>query len=205
MIRDSLGLFSDAQALSYTSGGVGISNISSDNWMDLGVYTDALGVTTSRDIAPGEPVYIQFRVTTAFLNAADANASFQAVVFIDTADPPLPANTSATYLPSSHPISNNVATLALGFANSLALGSTFSLPLTSPQGGALNADALVISRSLGKRFLRVAYSIRHSAASTTTGSIEAILVGQSSVRGPRPALGSYVDGIYPSSVDWGIS
>ena len=79
------------------------------------------------------------------------------------------------------------------------------LPLASPQGGAVNPEAPLTSRGLGKRFIRVAYVISHSAASTTTGTIEAILSPHSSVIGNKQAASKYVDGIYPANVDPGFS
>ena len=205
MIRDSLGLFSDAQALAYTSGAAGQQITQSTNWMEMSEHTDRLGIVTYPDLGPGQQLYVHFRVITGFVNATDALATFQALVYLDSTDPPNSASGVASYVPVSHPVQN---TLTAGFTFNLAAGNSFVLPIASPQGAAVNPEAPLTSRGLGKRFIRVAYIIAHGAAATTTGTIEAILSTSSSVVGNSQGgagQSKYVDGIYPANVDFGYS
>lgn len=195
MILDALGTLSDAQALSVAGSGV----VQSTNWIDLGAYTDRLGVTTGADMGAGNPFFIHFRVTTAFSNsAANATATFRVVLFTDDGDPPASNSGTCTFLPASHEVIN---TLGVGFANSLPVGATFMLPLCSPQGAAMNPNNTLLSRACGQRFLRCAYQFS-AGSGTNTGGIEAILTTQSMTRGKVNANSKYVGGIYPSADMW---
>lgn len=197
MILDAAGTFSDNQVFSAVSAGI----IQSDNWMDFGLFTDKLGKPTGKDMGAGEPLYVHFRVTSTFSNSlADPAAFFRAVLFTDIQDPPVSTGGTATFLPSSHEVLNQ---LGVGFTVSLEAGRTFVLPLCSPQGGALNPNNTLVSRAVGQRFLRVAYQF--GGTGTFSGAIEAILTKDSMTTGKPNAASKYIGGIYPANVDIGLS
>lgn len=195
MILDQAAAFSNAQVFSAVTAGI----YQSDNWIDLGQFTDAKGVVSSPDIAAGEQLYVHFRAASGFSSSTfNVAAAFRAVVFIDDVSPPSSGNATAVFLPASHEIVNQ---LGVGFAVSLAAGQTFTLPIASPQGGALNPQNSLLSRSLGKRYMRVAYQF--SGTGTFSGAIDAILTKDSMSPGVPMPGSKYVGGIYPASVDIG--
>ena len=193
MIRDQLGMLADAQVLSYTGSSQQITQ--SDNWIDLGDFTDPAGITTHRDLGAGEPLYFQFRVTTTFGNVTDPAASVQMLLFVDNNDPPMSNSGNAVYIPVGPPVVN---LLLAGFTFSLAAGNSFVLPLAAIST-AIDPNATAISRSLGQRYLRAAFIITHQVASTTVGEIEVILTNQPSTQCAPQGPSNKIDGVYPAS------
>lgn len=198
MILDALGTFSEAQTFSAISA----STVQSTNWMDLGAYTDILGVTTGRDIGSGQPLYIQFQVTSSF-SAADNGNTFRAVAFTDLVDPPNSGNPTAAYMPSSTTFTNNVLGTPVGFQTLLIAGASFTMPLMSTSGGCVLPGNGLAVRDLGHRFLRVAYQF--TGPGVMSGAISATLTTTPSAAGRTNPTSKHVGGIYPASVDIGLS
>jgi len=195
MILDNAGLFSSAQALGTMNVG---DVVYSTNWMDMGSETERNGETGNfyRDWAAGNPLYINFLVTSGFTAVASGAtfAELQFFAFASTNTPPTwdtaGINTSFT-LGATAPMSG----AGISVNGDLAAGTKLSLALSPMTGGAINQDLQ------GARYLRVAYRSRlpHGATGTPTISSGAVTAQLAAVPETHVVRNGLVHGVYPAT------